>query len=117
MKAEAAFTRGCRGAMLLAASLLSACAPAPPAAPAAGSGDAAFASLASRILDDHYKRHPSHATNRPPDPAHGQSTPAATSPGKVAQRIEHLAKVGARLATALRHRRQKRFDEPPFLVR
>jgi uncharacterized protein (DUF885 family) len=52
-----------RCALVLAASIMSACAPAPPAPPTAGSGDAAFASLAANILDDHYQRHPSHATD------------------------------------------------------
>ena len=31
--------------------------------PSAGSGDAAFSALAAQILDDHYKRHPSVATD------------------------------------------------------
>ncbi|HVZ23854.1 MAG TPA: DUF885 domain-containing protein [Vicinamibacterales bacterium] len=45
--------------------LVSACrAAAPtPAAPVAGSGDAAFTTLATFILRDHYKRHPSAATD------------------------------------------------------
>ena len=37
-------------------------APAPPAS-TAGSGDAAFTALAQQILDDHYERHPSAATD------------------------------------------------------
>ncbi len=50
---------------LVAAAALSACtaAPPPPAAPAPGSGDAAFSTLASFILRDRYKRHPSVATD------------------------------------------------------
>jgi hypothetical protein len=35
----------------------------PPPQPAAGSGDAAFGQLAAAILDDHYKRDPSEATD------------------------------------------------------
>jgi len=35
----------------------------PPPQPAAGSGDGAFGQLASAILDDHYRRHPSEATD------------------------------------------------------
>ncbi len=38
-------------------------APAGPPPPTAGSGDAAFSALATQILDDHYKRHPSVATD------------------------------------------------------
>jgi uncharacterized protein (DUF885 family) len=49
--------------VVLTGSVISACAPAQPPAPAAGAGDAAFASLAARMLDDHYKRHPSQATD------------------------------------------------------
>jgi len=45
------------------AALAIACGPAQPPPPVAGAGDAAFASLARDILDDHYKRHPSHATD------------------------------------------------------
>jgi uncharacterized protein (DUF885 family) len=40
-----------------------ACGPAPAPTPVAGSGDAAFSQLAREILDDHYKRHPSEATD------------------------------------------------------
>src|SRR3954468_9387069 len=40
-----------------------ACGPAPAPTPAAGSGDAAFSQLAREILDDHYKRNPSEATD------------------------------------------------------
>jgi uncharacterized protein (DUF885 family) len=50
-------------AIVLAASLLSACGASSPPPPAAGAGDAAFASLAARILDDRYQRHPSQATD------------------------------------------------------
>jgi uncharacterized protein (DUF885 family) len=50
-------------AILVAAALAAACAPTQPQPPVAGSGDTAFASLAKDILDDHYKRHPSHATD------------------------------------------------------
>lgn len=46
-----------------------------------------------------------------------QHPPAAARPGKVAQRVEHRAKVSRRLAPALRHRRQKRLNELPLLVR
>jgi uncharacterized protein (DUF885 family) len=49
--------------ILVAAAFPAACAPKQPPPPVAGSGDAAFASLAKDILDDHYKRHPSHATD------------------------------------------------------
>ena len=35
----------------------------PPAAPAAGTGDAAFSTLATEILEDYFKRHPSAATD------------------------------------------------------
>jgi len=55
--------RALRCPMLFVASLAAACAPAQPPPPAAGSGDAAFASVAKDILDDHYARHPSHATD------------------------------------------------------
>src|SRR5437870_1468568 len=48
---------------ILIAALAAACSSAPPPRPAAGSGDAAFASLARDLLDDHYKRHPSQATD------------------------------------------------------
>ena len=40
-----------------------ACGPAPAPTPVAGSGDAAFSQLAREILDDHYKRNPSEATD------------------------------------------------------
>ena len=40
-----------------------ACAAPPAPTPAAGSGDAAFAQLAHDILEDHYQRHPSEATD------------------------------------------------------
>ena len=49
--------------ILLVAALAAACGPAQAPAPAPGSGDAAFASLATNFLDDHYQRHPSHATD------------------------------------------------------
>jgi uncharacterized protein (DUF885 family) len=49
-------------ALLLALTASSTLAPAQPAPPA-GSGDAAFTELARQILDDHYKRHPTTATD------------------------------------------------------
>jgi uncharacterized protein (DUF885 family) len=49
--------------LLCVTAVAAACAPAPPPPPVAGSGDAAFASLARDVLEDHYKRHPSHATD------------------------------------------------------
>jgi len=56
MKAAAAF--------LFVVFLVSACQSAPASTPpAAGSGDAAFSTLATFILKDHYKRHPSTATD------------------------------------------------------
>src|SRR5450432_1584016 len=55
--------RALRRAIVFVAALAAACAPAQPPPPVAGSGDAAFASMAKEILDDHYKRHPSHATD------------------------------------------------------
>ena len=63
MRAMPATIRALAAPMLLVAALAAACAPAQPPAPVAGSGDAAFASLAKDILDDHYKRHPSQATD------------------------------------------------------
>ena len=53
------------GALVMAGTLASACqtAPAPPKAPPPGSGDAAFSTLATFILKDSYKRHPSTATD------------------------------------------------------
>jgi uncharacterized protein (DUF885 family) len=56
-------TRGLRWPVLCVTVLAAACshAQAPPVA--AGTGDAAFTALAKDILDDHYKRHPSHATD------------------------------------------------------
>src|SRR5207245_3355357 len=55
--------RTVRCAMLCCAILAAACGPAQPTPPVAGSGDATFASLAREILDDHYVRHPSRATD------------------------------------------------------
>jgi uncharacterized protein (DUF885 family) len=48
---------------MLFAAIAAACSPAPAPAPTAGSGDAAFSQLARDILDDHYKRHPTEATD------------------------------------------------------
>ena len=56
-------TRVLRWPILCAAVLAAGCARAQAPPPAAGTGDAAFTSLAREILDDHYKRHPSHATD------------------------------------------------------
>ena len=56
-------TRGMRWSILCVTALAAACAPAQPPPAVAGSTDAAFTSLAGDILDDHYKRHPSHATD------------------------------------------------------
>jgi uncharacterized protein (DUF885 family) len=51
--------------IVLLAALGAACAPAPapPAAQVAGSGDTAFVALATNILEDRYRRHPSQATD------------------------------------------------------
>jgi uncharacterized protein (DUF885 family) len=49
--------------MVSVAALAAGCGRAQPARPGPGSGDAAFTSLAQAILDDHYLRHPSHATD------------------------------------------------------
>src|SRR5580700_7179322 len=56
-------SRGLRYPILCVAALAVACAPAQPPPAVAGSGDAAFTLLAKEILDDHYTRHPSHATD------------------------------------------------------
>jgi uncharacterized protein (DUF885 family) len=50
-------------APFVALATLSCTSPKEPPRPAAGAGDAAFRSLAREILDDHYKRHPSAATD------------------------------------------------------
>src|SRR5580693_6534654 len=47
----------------LSGALATACGSGQLPAPAAGSGDAAFITLARDVLDDHYKRNPSHATD------------------------------------------------------
>lgn len=47
----------------LTGALLPGCAPAQAPPPAAGSGDAAFGQLSTAILEDHYKRNPSEATD------------------------------------------------------
>jgi uncharacterized protein (DUF885 family) len=52
------------GALVIAGTLASACQSTPaPETPAPGSGDAAFSTLATFILKDHYKSHPSTATD------------------------------------------------------
>jgi uncharacterized protein (DUF885 family) len=50
-------------AAVLTALVASGCTPAPPPAPAAGSGDPAYHQLASAILEDHYTRNPTEATD------------------------------------------------------
>ena len=51
-------------ALLFVVVFVSACQSAPASPPpAAGSGDPAFSTLATFILKDHYKRHPSTATD------------------------------------------------------
>jgi uncharacterized protein (DUF885 family) len=48
---------------VLSGVLISGCAGAQPSPPTAGSGDAAFGQLSTAILEDHYKRDPSQATD------------------------------------------------------
>ena len=51
------------GLALVVTAVAAGCAPSPPPPPAAGSGDAPFAVLARDIVEDHFKRHPSSATD------------------------------------------------------
>src|SRR5947208_12922385 len=53
----------CRLSVVLSGLLIAGCAHSQPSSPAAGSGDAAFGQIATSILEDHYKRDPSEATD------------------------------------------------------